>query len=83
MHSENSWIKFNQEDLEISITSKKELSIPELKIEAAIALISKLDVKEFAEAGFEDYSGAFDHYIEKLLAAVHACRENAGWQSCD
>ena len=83
MYSENSQFKMNREDIEISITSKKELSTPELRVEAAIALISGLDVKEFAEAGFEDYSGAFDHYMEKLLAAVHACCENAGWQSCD
>lgn len=83
MHSENSWIKLNRENLEITVTSKKELSDPQLKVEAAIALISELDVKEFAEAGFEDHSGAFDYYMEKLLAAVHACCENAGWQSCD
>ncbi len=83
MNSENNWLKLTREDIEISVTSRKELSTPELKVEAAIALISELDSKEFAEAGVEDYNGAFDKYMEQLLAAVHACCENAGWQSCD
>ena len=66
MNSENNWLKVNREGLEIAITSKKELSTPELKVEAAIALISGLDVKEFAEVGFEDHNGTFDYYMEKL-----------------
>lgn len=72
------YFKLTTSELEVTVKNRvpRKISNPELTSEAVIALISSLDVKEFAKNEVQD---KFDIYIEKILESIHDVCEWAGW----
>jgi len=63
---------YNEEDEKILVEVEGDSSMPfwnhDLKFEAAIALLSTVDEKEFAEDGNHD---AYYEYVKRVMEALH------------